>query len=67
MTTSLLVSAFPHEVLLKSNYKGAKSKKTEEKTQKYEPLDSDIINAIKGLISLFLFINIYIFLLLHLL
>ncbi|KAH0563555.1 hypothetical protein KQX54_001815 [Cotesia glomerata] len=50
MATSLLVSTFSPEVLLISNYKGGKSKNTDEKAPKYEAFDPKIVNAIKGTI-----------------
>ncbi|CAG5085142.1 Protein of unknown function [Cotesia congregata] len=47
MATSLLVSTFSPEILLISNYKGSKSKNTDEKAQKYQALDPKVVNAIK--------------------
>lgn len=48
-STSLMMSLFPLEVLLKSNYKGGESKfknKDGTKPQKLNALDERIVNAI---------------------
>ncbi|KAF7992479.1 hypothetical protein HCN44_004823 [Aphidius gifuensis] len=48
MSTSLVMSLFPMNVLLKSNYKGGKCKiKKDETPQKLTALDTRIVDAIK--------------------